>query len=385
MMDKTNLLIIGAGPFGLALSAQASHLGIEHLIVGKPMEFWRNNMPKCMYLRSACDWHLDPLGIHTIENFLESQGKTARDVEPLSLEFYQGYAEWFQKQKQIAPLPVYVQQLDRADSDHFIATTSEGNTIFSENVAIAPGFRHFSNAPEELTSRLPVGRYAHTCDFVDFKNATNKRYLIIGGRQSAFEWAALLLEAGASAVHLSHRHASPAFTTSEWAWVTPLVEGIVENPNWFRRLSEDERDEINKRLWSEGRLKVEPWLEPRLRSDRVHVWPQTEVVSCREEVVGGELQVELSNGETILVDQIILATGYKVNIERLPVLNSGNILKQIETRNGFPVLDDHFQTSVEGLFITSMPATQDFGPFFGFTIAVRASAILICEAIERKE
>jgi FAD-dependent urate hydroxylase len=384
MIHETHLLIIGAGPFGLAISAQASHLGIEHLIVGKPMEFWQNNMPKGMYLRSACDWHLDPLGIHTIENFLESQDKTARDVEPLSLKFYLSYVEWFQQQKKIAPLPVYIQQLDRADADHFIATTSDGNTIRAKNVAIAPGFRHFANAPDELTSRLPGDRFAHTCDFVDFKNAADKRYLIIGGRQSAFEWTALLVEAGASAVHLSHRHASPAFKTSEWAWVTPLVEAIVENPNWFRQLSKEEQDEINQRLWSEGRLKVEPWLEPRLKNDRVHVWPQTEVVSCREEKAGDELQVELTNGETISVDQIILATGYKVNLQSLPVLSSGNILNQIETRNGFPILDDHFQTSVKGLFITSMPATQDFGPFFGFTIAVRASAILICDAIKMK-
>ena len=380
MIRETNLLIIGAGPFGLAISAQASHQGLEHLIVGKPMEFWRNNMPKGMYLRSACDWHLDPLDVHTIERFLEQTGKTARDVEPLSLEFYLTYVEWFQQQKQIAPLPVYIQQLDRTDSNHFIATTSEGNSIVAHNIVIAPGFRHFAHVPEELLSRLPVGRFSHTCDFVDLKEATNKRYLIIGGRQSAFEWAALLVEAGAQTVHLSHRHASPAFKTSEWAWVTPLVEAIVENPNWFRQLSREEQDEINKRLWSEGRLKVEPWLEPRLNSDRVHVWPQTEVVSCRED--NGELQVELTNGETFSVDQIILATGYKVNLQRLPVLSSGNVLKQIETRNGFPVLDDHFQTSVKGLFITSMPATQDFGPFFGFTIAVRASAILICEAIK---
>ena len=112
----------------------------------------------------------------------------------------------------------------------------------------------------------------------------------------------------------------------------------------------------------------------------VHVWPQTEVVNCRDDE--GELQVQLTNGQTISVDKIILATGYKVDISRLPVLNSGNLMEQITTRNGFPVLDDHFQTSVPGLFITSMPATQDFGPFFGFTIAVRASAILICGAIK---
>ena len=41
---ETDLLIIGAGPFGLSLAAQAAHDGIEHLVVGKPMEFWRRNM-----------------------------------------------------------------------------------------------------------------------------------------------------------------------------------------------------------------------------------------------------------------------------------------------------------------------------------------------------
>jgi hypothetical protein len=84
---------------------------------------------------------------------------------------------------------------------------------------------------------------------------------------------------------------------------------------------------------------------------------------------------------TFNVDQIILATGYKVNITRLPYLAAGNLLQRLETRNGFPVLDDHFETSVPGLFITSMPATQDFGPFFGFTISVRTSARLICERL----
>ena len=31
-----DLLIIGAGPFGLAVAAQAAHDRIEHLIVGSP-------------------------------------------------------------------------------------------------------------------------------------------------------------------------------------------------------------------------------------------------------------------------------------------------------------------------------------------------------------
>jgi hypothetical protein len=37
---------------------------------------------------------------------------------------------------------------------------------------------------------------------------------------------------------------------------------------------------------------------------------------------------------------------------------------------------------VPGLYITSMAASQDFGPFFGFTGAVRTSAKLIAAGLK---
>jgi thioredoxin reductase len=378
---ETDLLIIGAGPFGLAIAAQAAHAGIDHLIVGKPMEFWRRHMPQGMYLRSACDWHLDPQNKDTIEKFVAMQGKTSRDVEPLSLDFYLSYVDWFQQQKKIEPLPVFIRQLDRSLAGNgFVATTVDDDTINARRVALAPGFKHFANIPEELKNRLPAGRFLHTCDFTDFSKSSGQRYLVVGGRQSAFEWTALLVEAGAAVIHVTHRHESPAFEEADWSWVNTLVDNMVENPNWFRNLSQHQKDQVAHRLWAEGRLKLEPWLAPRVQNDRVHVWPRTEVLSCREQNDGG-LQVELTNGQTVVVDQIILATGYKVNIAQLPVLAAANIFSTLKTRNGFPELDDHFETSVPGLFITSMPAAQDFGPFFGFTIAVRASAQLICDRL----
>jgi FAD-dependent urate hydroxylase len=378
----TDLLIIGAGPFGLALAAQAAHDHIEHLIVGKSMGFWRENMPKGMFLRSACDWHLDPLNVHTIDAFLGTKGQTAKDVEPLSLDFYLSYAEWFRQQKNITPLPVHIEQVDAimTQANHrFIATTRDGDVINANHVVLAPGFKHFAHAPVELAAKLPQHRYRHTSTFVDFSDARNKRFLIVGGRQSAFEWAVLLLEAGAAAVHLSHRHASPAFDVADWSWVNKIVDNIADDPSWFRRLSEVEKDAVNHRLWAEGRLKLEPWLAPRLKDDRIHIWPHTQLVSCNE-TRNEDLEAILSNGETINIDHVVLATGYKVDIARLPILST-NLFNVIEKRNGFPVLDDHFETSVPGLFITSMPAMQDFGPFFGFTISVRTSAKLITERL----
>jgi thioredoxin reductase len=385
MERSTNLLIVGAGPFGLAMAARAQQLNIEHVLVGKPMEFWQTHMPQGMFLRSACDWHLDPGGLHTIEKFLEQQGQTPADVEPLSLEFYLSYTSWFQEQKGIVATPAYVQRLDGAADERqgFVATLDDGQRIHARQVVVAVGFKYFKHAPAELVERLPAGRYAHTCDLVDLAPLRGKRCLILGGRQSAFEWAALLREAGAAAVHLVHRHDSPAFRQADWSWVNPIVDTIAHNPGWFRALPEQEQAAVNRRLWAEGRLKVEPWLEPRLKDEAVTIWPRTEVAAS-EELPDGTAAVQLTNGTGLLVDQIILATGYKVEIGRVPFLAAGDIAARLATRNGFPVLDEQFQTNVPGLFITSMAANQDFGPFFGFTIATRSSATVIGAAVARQ-
>ena len=381
MQSKTDVLIIGAGPFGLSIAARAAQLGIDHMIVGKPMEFWRSNMPNGMFLRSACDWHLDVENVDTIESYVAGMGQTPSDVEPLSLDFYHSYVEWFQKRKGIDPHQNYIDRLDHQSSSHdFVATTKTHHNIQATKVVIAPGFKYFPNIPEELRKQLPKHRYVHTCEYVDFSDASGKRFLIVGGRQSAFEWAALLLEAGAGEVHVSHRHDSPSFEASDWSWVNPIVDAIAENPTWFRNLGQTEKDEIKRRLWAEGRLKIEPWLESRLSTGRVKFWPRTQLLSCVEKE-NGDLSVELSDATRLIVDRVILATGYKVNISNVPYLAAGNIIRQLETKNGFPVLNENFETSIPGLFITSMPAAQDFGPFFGFTIAARVSAQLICNAL----
>jgi hypothetical protein len=59
---------------------------------------------------------------------------------------------------------------------------------------------------------------------------------------------------------------------------------------------------------------------------------------------------------------------------------AGNVLEKLAIRDGFPMLDEHLQTSIPGLFVTGMAAVQDFGPFWAFTIAARASAQIIGRA-----
>ena len=51
-MRASEVLIIGAGPYGLSISTHLRGRGIDHLIVGRPMDTWRAHMPTGMYLKS---------------------------------------------------------------------------------------------------------------------------------------------------------------------------------------------------------------------------------------------------------------------------------------------------------------------------------------------
>ena len=376
------LLIIGAGPFGLAVAADALYHGLPVTIIGKPMEFWRENMPKGMVLRSASDWHLDPQDAYTIEVFLADRGLRPSDVEPLAIDLYLDYAAWFQRQAGVVVEPAEVVRLDVASDGRFDAALDHG-TVRAHNVVVAIGLRYFAEVPRELQTMFPSGRLEHSCNFIDLSKAKGKQCLIVGGRQSAFEWAALLHEAGASSVDVVHRHASPKFEQSEWKWATELAAGLAHDPTWYRNLSQTEKDTIAARMWGEGRLKVEPWLAARVRQDSIRIRPDRNVVSVRE-LENGALLVTLDGGEELTADIAIAATGYRTDISRIPFVAAGSVYDQLNVHNGCPVLDEAFQTNVPGFYATGALASQDFGPFFGFTLAARGAAMVIGRSIRKR-
>ena len=374
-------LIIGAGPFGLTLSAHLKKQGVSHVVVGKPMEFWEKNMPEGMFLRSGCDWHLDVAGEHTMEAFLQERGLTVAEVEPIALNFYLEYVRWFMQQTALPIRQAYVTDLQQKEG-YFLVKLDDGSVLEAQHVVVAVGFYYFPFTPTEVAQLLPQGYFSHTCHAVDLTAFSGKRVLIIGGRQSAFEWTALLREKGAAHVHVSYRHETPQFAEAHWGWVMDVVNTIGAHPTWFRALSPEDKEAYRYRLWAEGRLKLEPWLDARIHQDNVTLHPQTQLVST-EVAPQNSLKIQLSSGEEIEVDHVITATGYKVETSQLPFLHP-DLLAALQCSNGFPCLDAHFQSNIPGLYFTSLMAGQDFGPFFGFTIAVRTSAKLIGQSLLEK-
>ena len=374
-MDSAELLVIGAGPYGVATAARAIERGIETIVVGGPMSFWRQHMPEGMCLRSGPDWHLDAAGIHTFEAFLEEEGIAPHEVDPIPIKVFLDYAAWFQDNKGVVARENLVTRLTHSGKT-FEALLENGERITADTVVAAPGIRHFQQLPPWADS-VPPGVGAHTGDLVHFGDLRGARVLIVGGRQSAYEWAALIGEQGAERIDIVHRHDVPNFERISWKFVDAHVDSMLAIPGWWRLLSHSERQRITRQFWEAGRLTLEWWLVPRLTTDQFHRWPGTSVSDIRENK--GAVVADLSNGEHLTVDRVVFATGYKANLPNVPYL--GGLVDKVDLIDGFPVLDEAFQTGIAGLYITGFAATSDFGPFLGFTKACPAAATLIVESL----
>src|ERR1700748_2498024 len=96
MASDTDVAIIGAGPYGLSVSAQLSGYGIQHRIFGVPMQLWRG-MPKGMCLKStdfATNIYAPSKGYSFID-YCRLEGVSS--AEPIATDLFVRYGLWAQK------------------------------------------------------------------------------------------------------------------------------------------------------------------------------------------------------------------------------------------------------------------------------------------------
>jgi FAD-dependent urate hydroxylase len=368
------LLVVGAGPYGYAAAAFAQDRGIPTRIVGRPMSFWREQMPRGMYLRSGPDWHLDASGVHTFEAYFEDRGLDPAEHDPIPIEVFLDHTDWFAGCKKLAVEQIMVESLTKPE-DHFEAAMSDGTTITADKVLAAPGVAHFAALPDWYAD-VPAARRSHTSELVDFDDLASARVAIIGGRQSAYEWAALLCDHGAARVDVIYRHETPAFAKVSWAFVDGYVDQTLAQRGWWRGLPTADQQSIVGQFWRVGRLTLEDWLVPRLRPDVVESHPRTEVTSVRS-AGDGPVTLELSDGEAVVVDHVVFASGYRADLAAVPYMTE--VIDRVSVVDGFPRLSPGFETTLPGLFVTGFAATRDFGPFYGFTKGCSSAARIAVE------
>ena len=371
-MQNHDVVIIGAGPYG---RSGAVHLKtIRGLLVrafGKPMTFWEDNMPAGMFLRSP--WkasHIaDPKGTLTLDAYVAASGNHL--AKPIPLGDFVKYGRWFQKQGVANLDPRSITRIQRG-SNGFLVTAEDGEVMASRRVVVATGIAKFAWRPPEADG-LPAALASHSCDHNDLSRFANKRVLVVGAGQSAIESAALLHEAGANvemAVRnpairwlklsgtLFHRGLLGSILYSPRDVGPAGMSQLTARPDCLRLFPRSVQNWVGKRAI---RPAGSGWLIDRVKDIPI----QTGVYLKSVTPVANQVRVTLTDGGERVVDHIMFATGYRIDIARYPFLDP-KLVSEIDRVNGYPRLKAGLESSISGLHFLGAPAAWSFGPVARF-------------------
>ena len=389
-MEAFDTAIVGAGPFGLSIAAHLSRiLGI--IMFGEPMRTWRTLMPPDMLLRS--DWeHTNlsaPNGAGTLEAWARS-GEGER-VEPLPLQHFLRYAEWFHRSFVPQSDPADVARVELADGGVRVTTVS-GDEVQARNAVLALGVTPFPRVPPVLGASGDP-RIRIVLERTGYDDLAGKRVAVIGAGNNGVESALLAHRADAASVELLVRSRVRWFTEREphaprgpvrqrlydlaypvVGFGPPPINRFAIHPDAFARLPHAMRLRINQRLLRPG---AAPWLREHVEG----VIPITEGVEVqRVESRPDDLVLTLSDGTTREVDACIVACGFAFSRDGLTVL-SPELRARIAIQDGWPVLDRSFRTNVPQISLVGFPAEGRFGPLSRFVEGADFAAQRVAESL----
>jgi cation diffusion facilitator CzcD-associated flavoprotein CzcO len=380
--------IVGAGPYGLAAAAHLRAANIRVRVFGEAMSFWRGNMPSGMKLRSP--WiatHIaDPLGRYLLDDYFAEKELPHPDLLPV--EDFIGYGVWFQEHI-ASDLDTRKVVRIRARDGGFRLSLEDGENVFAERVIIATGLLNHEYRPPQFDG-LPSELVSHSCEHTVSDRFRGRDVAVIGRGQSACESAALLHEAGAN-VEIICRGALAWNGDPEKrgalrktvrsmlgkALIPPSQVGpfpfnwLVEAPAIISHLPQHARDRLNIHCLRPTAIL---WLRPRLQD--IAVRERSRILDARRD---GDRIVLTTNDGTRHVDHVLLATGYRIDVDRMDILDQ-QLRGRIRRHEGLPILSAGFESSVSGLHFVGSFAVGSFGPLLRFIAGAGFAARRITQA-----
>jgi thioredoxin reductase len=386
-MGKCQVAIIGAGPYGLSIAAHLKAAGVNFRIFGSPMHTWMTQMPKGMHLKSEgmASSLYDPASSFTLAHYCREKSLPYADHGlPVPLEMFIAYGLEFQKRFVPELEDKMVASLSQSGQG-FELRLDDGERFTASSVVVAVGISHFGHVPAAL-SVLPEELLTHSSEHSNLDRFKGHEVVVLGAGASALDLAALLHEAGAS-VQLIARKPAVRFhdppdnkPPSLFQWLNQPPTGI--GPGWklyfcaympwaFRLLPQATRLGAVKRI-----LGPAPgWFIKDRVVGKMPFHLETNITQAK--VQNGRASLELTNNQgarkALLVDHVIAATGFKVDLKRLAFLDS-DLRSAIGTIEQMPALSAHFESSVPGLFFVGTSAANTFGPLMRFAYGARFAA-----------
>jgi hypothetical protein len=374
-----DVAVIGAGPYGLAVAAHLRGSGVEALVFGRPMSFWRQHMPKGMLLRSSpsASSISDPERRLTLARYSAAHGVSPLD--PVPLDDFIAYTDWFRLQLGISVDSRQVTRVERA-RDGFRIHLDDGETKDVARIVVAAGIAPFARRPAPFRD-LGEPLVIHSVDLRDTAAFRDRRVVVIGAGQSALETAALLHEAGCDVEIVARAPRIRWIPNPRAGGVAERIERLAHAPtevgprgiSWvaampdiFRRLPGPVQAQI-------GPVCIAPmgayWLPPRLRD--VSFALDRRVVSVARR--NGRLLMRLNAGEAKEADHVVLGTGFHVDV-RLYDFLAPELAQGLRLADGSPELGTGLESSIPGLHFVGAPAAHTFGPVMRFVVGTAYAA-----------
>ena len=399
-MALSDVVVVGAGPYGLSIAAHLQGRGVDHRIFGTPLHTWRDGMPKGMLLKSdgfASDLSSPAPGSRLADYCHERQIPYHDTDIPVALETFVDYGLDFQR-RFVPHIEETTVTRVASDGAGFRIDLSNSESLYARRVVMAVGITHFAIMPEDVADLTP-GRVTHSGQHSTFEEFAGRGVTVIGAGASAVDVAIELARAGAHSRLVARRQTvrfASGVHNEKRSWIETVKHpGSGLGPGWrsrvccdgpdgFRLLPVKARTEIVRRHLGPS----SPWHLREEFESSVEIWTGTRLGTVKEDE-SGPVRLQLVGDErdiptVVETDHIICATGYRADLGRLTMLDDG-LRDRIRTVNDAPALNPWFESNVPGLFFVGNAAAMSFGPLMRFMYGDRFAARRLARRLSRKK